>query len=115
MLFAAGLEDRAQEGGYVVERDRALIEHGGEGLRHVWRTGKHFGRAVSAGSTAALPIRLAPLRVRSAQGERTTAPAGEGRPASRSRSIRASVRPPPADSPTTANDRGSVPVWSSAR
>ena len=51
----------------------------------------------------------------SVQGERQTRHAGSGSPASRIRRATANVIPPPAESPTIAIDRGSIPFESNHR
>ena len=63
----------------------------------------------SIGSRRAFANRDSPPKLKSVNGEITTAPAGSGSPSSRSASRVDSVSPPPAESPAITMLFGSVP------
>lgn len=71
--------------------------------------------AVSIGSSPARLVTASAVRVRSSQGESSTAPAESGSPRSRRLSRREVARPPPAESPARTTSTGPVPSFNSAR
>ena len=70
---------------------------------------------MSTGSSAALLVILAPDKVRSTQGDISTAALGSGSPTCLSATKVAAARPVPADSPATATADAATPLSSSPR